>query len=88
MIRQATRGQLEIIRPFAHLRKESVMELGRHLPLELTFSCLAPVDGLHCGRCNKCAERRRAFAQLKLNDRTRYFHTATAAERARFRSAR
>jgi 7-cyano-7-deazaguanine synthase len=82
MIRQATRSQLEIIRPLAHLRKESVMELGRHLPLELTFSCLAPVDGLHCGRCNKCAERRRAFGLVKLDDRTHYFHTATTAGRA------
>ena len=34
------------------------MALGRGLPLELTFSCIAPVAGQHCGRCNKCAERR------------------------------
>ena len=37
------------------------MELGRDMPLELTFSCIDPRDGLHCGRCNKCAERQEAF---------------------------
>jgi 7-cyano-7-deazaguanine synthase len=81
MIRQATQAQVEIVRPFARLQKDRVMELGRHLPLELTFSCLAPVDGLHCGRCNKCAERRLAFRAIKLDDRTRYFHAPIQAER-------
>jgi 7-cyano-7-deazaguanine synthase len=74
MVRQATGSQLKIVRPFAHLRKDQVMELGRHLPLELTFSCLAPIGGLHCGRCNKCAERRGAFRQIKRRDLTRYFY--------------
>jgi 7-cyano-7-deazaguanine synthase len=64
--------RVEIIRPFAALSKPSVMQLGRRLPMGLTFSCLAPVDGDHCGRCNKCAERQAAFATLKLEDPTRY----------------
>jgi 7-cyano-7-deazaguanine synthase len=74
MFRQATGEHVAIVRPFERLSKQSVMELGRHLPLELTFSCLAPVEGMHCGRCNKCAERRLAFRQAQLDDRTRYFH--------------
>ncbi|MCD4728936.1 MAG: 7-cyano-7-deazaguanine synthase, partial [Pirellulales bacterium] len=41
-------------------------------PLELTFSCLSPVAGLHCGRCNKCAERQEAFRSLEMHDPTRY----------------
>jgi 7-cyano-7-deazaguanine synthase len=40
--------------------------------LELTFSCIDPQEGEHCGRCNKCAERRRAFATSGLVDRTTY----------------
>jgi 7-cyano-7-deazaguanine synthase len=48
------------------------MALGRDMPLELTFSCLAPVAGLHCGRCNKCAERQAAFRDAGIDDRTEY----------------
>ncbi len=72
MIHEATGGELEIVRPLEHLSKDRVVELGRHLPLELTFSCLAPVGDAHCGRCNKCAERRLAFDELGLADRTIY----------------
>jgi 7-cyano-7-deazaguanine synthase len=55
-----------------------MMELGRHLPLELTLSCLSPIDGLHCGNCNKCGERRRAFKEAGMIDRTRYALPAPA----------
>jgi 7-cyano-7-deazaguanine synthase len=65
-------GRLRIVRPFARLNKQQVMPLGDDLPLELTFSCIAPIDGLHCGRCNKCAERRAAFRLVGREDLTRY----------------
>lgn len=58
--------------PFQSLSKREVMQLGRDLPLELTFSCLQPVDARHCGRCNKCAERQAAFRLIDLPDPTRY----------------
>jgi 7-cyano-7-deazaguanine synthase len=64
--------ELCFLRPLAHLDKRQVMELGRDFPLELTFSCIAPVAGLHCGACNKCAERHTAFAALGIDDPTRY----------------
>jgi 7-cyano-7-deazaguanine synthase len=54
------------------LSKRCVMQLGRDVPLELTFSCLAPVAGRHCGRCNKCAERAAAFVHLESGDPTPY----------------
>jgi 7-cyano-7-deazaguanine synthase len=65
-------GAVEIIRPFAELSKREVMELGRQWPLELTFSCIAPVDGVHCGQCNKCAERAGAFRLIGASDPTHY----------------
>ena len=68
----ATGGQVQIVRPFETHSKRQVMELGRRYPLELTFSCLAPVNGRHCGRCNKCAERRQAFRILPREDPTDY----------------
>ena len=48
------------------------MELGRGVPLELTFSCFAPSGDRHCGRCNKCAERKGAFALIAAEDPTEY----------------
>lgn len=63
---------LRLIRPFGERNKRDVMSLGRNLPLELTFSCIAPLDGVHCGRCNKCAERRSAFALSSIPDKTPY----------------
>ncbi len=50
--------RVRIVRPFACLGKRQVMALGWGMPLERTFSCIAPVRGLHCGRCNKGAAPR------------------------------
>lgn len=69
---RAISGHVQLVRPLAAMDKRQVMQLGRDLPLELTFSCLAPVGGLHCGACNKCAERRRAFAGAGMPDPTSY----------------
>ena len=66
-------GRISLIRPFENLDKRQVMQLGAEMPLELTFSCLQPVDGLHCGRCNKCAERTAAFRLIDAKDPTEYF---------------
>lgn len=68
----ATSHNLRITRPFAAMHKHEVMQLGRDFPLELTFSCIAPAAELHCGRCNKCAERQEAFRAAGLPDRTCY----------------
>jgi 7-cyano-7-deazaguanine synthase len=52
---------VKVIAPFRRLTKLQVVRRGRGLPLHLSFSCLAPKRGQHCGRCNKCAERQRAL---------------------------
>ncbi|MHC4178398.1 MAG: 7-cyano-7-deazaguanine synthase [Planctomycetota bacterium] len=71
-LHHATGGWVGIARPFAQFDKRQVMNLGRGLPLELTFSCIAPAAGAHCGRCNKCAERKAAFRLIGTDDPTRY----------------
>jgi 7-cyano-7-deazaguanine synthase len=63
---------LDVLTPFAGLTKAEVLELGRGFALQHTFSCIDPQQGRHCGRCNKCAERRRAFDDLKIDDVTEY----------------
>jgi 7-cyano-7-deazaguanine synthase len=72
VLNRALGGRLRIIRPFESLSKLEVIRRGSSLPLHLTFSCLDPVDGKHCGRCNKCAERRRGYRAAGCPDKTCY----------------
>lgn len=71
-LNRAVEGRIRVIRPFSELTKVEVIRRGRELPLDLTFSCIAPVGGEHCGRCNKCEERRRGFQAADVADRTVY----------------
>jgi 7-cyano-7-deazaguanine synthase len=65
---------IRIDTPFADKDKSDVIKIGIELgvPLELTVSCMNPGDGLHCGVCSKCRERRDAFIEAGVEDRTRY----------------
>lgn len=72
VVNEAIGGDVQVLRPYARRRKSEVMRRGANLPLEWTFSCLRPIDGIHCGTCNKCAERKRAFRDAERIDRTRY----------------
>lgn len=63
---------IRLVRPFGQLDKQQVMEIGRGMPLDLTFSCIAPRDEEHCGQCNKCAERQAAFRLIGACDPTTY----------------
>jgi 7-cyano-7-deazaguanine synthase len=63
---------ISIITPYKTLSKEDVILRGRSLPLELTFSCIQPIGRYHCGMCNKCAERQKAFNNTGIPDKTVY----------------
>lgn len=66
-------GPMPIETPLAGLTKAEAIRRGADLPLELTLSCLDPTDDhRHCGRCNKCAERRRGFDEAGVDDPTGY----------------
>jgi len=75
LVDESRNGAFHILRPLAAMNKTQVMTLGRGYPLQWTFSCLAPIGGRHCGRCNKCAERMRAFADAGIDDPTEYAAT-------------
>jgi 7-cyano-7-deazaguanine synthase len=72
LVDTAMNHPIAIVTPFSELNKAQVLERGRDLQLQHTFSCIDPIAGSHCGRCNKCAERRRAFAELTIDDATHY----------------
>ena len=65
---------IEIATPFAAMGKSEVIRLGVELGvrLELTLSCMNPQAGRHCGLCSKCRERRDAFVEAGVDDRTEY----------------
>ena len=72
VLTKALAFQIRIRTPFLALTKKQVMTMGRNIPLQFTFSCLNPKGKLHCGRCNKCVERKRAFREAEMHDSTRY----------------
>jgi 7-cyano-7-deazaguanine synthase len=65
-------GPIRLLRPLATTSKSELIRLASRYPLELSFSCIAPVNNRHCGTCNKCAERQRAFAAAGIPDPTEY----------------
>ena len=64
--------EIHIEAPFLKLKKEDVILRGKKLPLELTFSCIHPKGYDHCGECNKCTERKKAFFGAGIPDKTNY----------------
>jgi 7-cyano-7-deazaguanine synthase len=71
-LKMGLKSSLSIEAPYRSLSKVQVIKRAAGLPLHLSFSCLAPVGKKHCGRCNKCAERRKAFKNAGVEDRTTY----------------
>jgi 7-cyano-7-deazaguanine synthase len=64
--------RFRIATPFRRITKDRVVGMGRDLPLHLTFSCISPRGGRHCGDCCKCKERIDAFVLAGVADRTSY----------------
>ena len=85
VLRRAMAGSPRLVRPYSNLHKPEVILRGRDLPLNLTFSCIQPRRGLHCGSCNKCMERRKGFADAGVADQTRYANASQAGLDARGR---
>ncbi|MFO0929524.1 MAG: 7-cyano-7-deazaguanine synthase [Gemmataceae bacterium] len=72
VVNRAVGGAVRVVRPYAALHKLDVLRRGAGLPLGWTFSCIRPVDGLHCGACNKCGERQAGFRAAGMADPTVY----------------
>ncbi|MFH1018909.1 MAG: 7-cyano-7-deazaguanine synthase [Pseudomonadota bacterium] len=76
----ALEKNVEILAPYRGLSKTEIVKRFSFLPLELTFSCLRPANDMHCGHCNKCAERSRAFNEAGFVDSTEYILPPYEAE--------
>lgn len=72
VIHQGTQFDLQVRAPYLRWNKAEVISQGKDLPLHLTLSCVNPLRGRHCNRCNKCAERKRGFQKAGIEDKTVY----------------
>ncbi len=69
---QGLNHPLRVIAPYRGKEKIELIRNFAHLPLELSLTCLTPVNGGHCGQCSKCGERQQAFHDAGVADPTRY----------------
>lgn len=72
LLSEALAHPIEIVAPYRSLHKHDLIARFATLPLHLTLTCMAPRDGKHCNACNKCRERREAFRDAGVEDRTAY----------------
>ena len=72
VVNRAVGGSVTVVTPYCHFTKAEVIRRAGDAPLALTFSCLRPDGKLHCGLCNKCAERQHAFGEAGVSDPTEY----------------
>lgn len=65
--------KIEIEAPAIDLNKEEIVELGLKVgaPIELSYSCYKG-DDKHCGVCESCMRRKRAFKKLGVEDKSEY----------------
>lgn len=59
--------------PFSSMRKSELLKKAVELdvPLELTWSCYGS-GRVHCGKCESCVNRKRAFKEANVTDPTQY----------------
>ena len=68
-----TGEDISVQAPFSGKRKSEVIEEGVKLgvPFELTWSCYRE-DAKHCGKCESCVNRKKAFKEACIADLTKY----------------
>jgi 7-cyano-7-deazaguanine synthase len=72
------RHPVRIHAPFRTRTKAQIIRSLSAYPLHRSLSCIDPQGDLHCGRCNKCAERKKAFSEAGVLDLTVYAGQAPA----------
>lgn len=72
-IKLATGGKVKLVEPFTYKSKADIVTLGKKLvvPFKLTWSCYVG-EGVHCGLCGTCRERKQAFEKAGVEDPTVY----------------
>lgn len=73
--RLGTGHEISVEAPFNQMQKSALLRLGSELdvPFELTWSCYSNGPE-HCGKCESCVNRKKAFAEASVVDPTRYIN--------------
>ncbi|MDR2967082.1 MAG: 7-cyano-7-deazaguanine synthase QueC [Methanobacteriaceae archaeon] len=68
-----SKDNVKIKAPLIEFNKKKIVELGKKLkaPMELSYSCYQG-GNIHCGRCESCLRRKRAFIKAGIEDKTIY----------------
>lgn len=71
--RLGTGEEVTIQAPFSGNKKSQVLREAAKLgvPLELTWSCYRDAEA-HCGKCESCVNRKKAFKEAAIADPTKY----------------
>ena len=72
-IKYGSFDDIEIKAPLIDMTKEEIVQTGKKYgaPMELSYSCYEGTN-IHCGVCESCKRRKRAFINAKINDPTEY----------------
>ncbi len=73
LIKIGSPENIKIEAPAIDLNKEEIVRLGLEVgaPMEISYSCYSGRDK-HCGICESCMRRKRAFKKVKVKDLTEY----------------
>lgn len=65
---------VQIEAPVINLNKDEIVKLGAKVnaPMNLSYSCYIGEEE-HCGVCESCMRRKRAFREAQVEDKTKYF---------------
>ena len=71
--RLGTEENITIEAPFSYGPKSGIIKRGLELgvPFKLTWSCYFGGEN-HCGKCESCVNRKRAFKEIQIQDPTEY----------------
>ena len=73
VLRIGTLDDMKIRAPLIELNKNEIVILGDKInaPMNLSYSCYVG-EKKHCGVCESCMRRKRAFKEAKIEDKTNY----------------
>ncbi len=73
LIEVGSPDDIEVKAPAIDLDKEEIVKLGDEIdaPMDLSYSCYNGEEN-HCGVCESCMRRKRAFKQAKVKDESVY----------------
>ncbi|MGZ7044121.1 MAG: 7-cyano-7-deazaguanine synthase QueC [Methanobacterium sp.] len=73
VLKMGTLKNVQIEAPLIDMNKNEIVELGIRInaPLNLSYSCYMG-ENEHCGVCESCMRRKRAFKEANIEDRTKY----------------